>query len=451
MTKIFAQQFISTKSVISIISWLFFAMSIATVSSLYYFLSSLDSLAVNQLSQRVALAMNLESEHRRDILEEYSYWDEAYEKVILEHDEDWINHNSGYFMLTNNSLDFSIAIENKRHVVNLTFNDNVQVTNADEIMKHGLAKLIDTSRGLDTVTKTVSGYIRLGNVLYFVVGGPFIDETSGKPHQGSFLAFGKQMDEQYIAHLAFNYQLSGLALEHTTTENANNTPIISPTGMLIGALTWKPSLPSHEILPYLTFIIMLFSLLTIIVTRHILHKDQINREEYEDQLFNEATRDSLTQIHNRKYFMDVGTQKFQSYKLRHRSVTIIVIDIDKFKSINDTYGHFFGDQALQQFAQICNKKLRPGDIFGRIGGEEFAMLLPDTGLDAAFEIANSIRLSVMNHPVQFQNNQINITASLGIAILNRQDSFEALLDQADQALYQAKRNGRNMVSVYQPM
>lgn len=451
MTKIFAQQFISAKSVISIISWLFFVMSIATVSSLYYFLSSLDGFAVNELNQRVTLAMNLESEHRRDILEEYSYWDEAYQKIILDHNEDWINDNSGHFILTNNSLDFSISVENKKHIVNLTFGDDTKPASSDDIMKQGLAKLMNESKGLDSVTKTVSGYLRLGELVYFVVGGPFIDEETAEPHEGSFLAFGKRMDDEYIAHLAFNYQLSGLTLASPTTNTEHHTPLMSPLNQHVASLAWKPSLPSKEILPYLTLIIMLFSLFTILVTRHILHKDQTNRDEYEDQLFNEATRDSLTQIHNRKYFMDVGIQKFQSYKLRHRSFALIIIDVDRFKAINDVYGHICGDQALQLFTRCCNEELRPDDTFGRIGGEEFAILLPDTSLDTAYEIANGIRLSVMNSPVHSKKHHIHFTVSLGLSILNHQDSFEELLDQADKALYQAKRNGRNMVSVYQPM
>jgi diguanylate cyclase (GGDEF)-like protein len=125
----------------------------------------------------------------------------------------------------------------------------------------------------------------------------------------------------------------------------------------------------------------------------------------------------------------------------------LLLDIDHFKEINDTYGHHIGDKALKHVTQLCEQCLRQSDIFGRIGGEEFGVVLPDTDTKQGEDIANRIRVMIMDNPFTDSEIHIKITVSIGLASLQYQEHFDALIQHADTALYQAKNQGRNRVVV----
>ncbi|MEI8598206.1 GGDEF domain-containing protein [Vibrio sp. M60_M31a] len=182
---------------------------------------------------------------------------------------------------------------------------------------------------------------------------------------------------------------------------------------------------------------------------YILKKEQVSREEYEGQLFEEATTDSLTKVKNRRYFMMMGVNEFNTCNLlEEKRLSVLVLDIDYFKSINDKFGHSVGDKALTHFTQVCRTGLRKADILGRIGGEEFAINLPLTDAKKAKEIANRIRVLIEKSPAFLSGKLINLTVSIGIAAFNQQDNFETMLEEADKALYNAKHQGRNQVIIY---
>jgi diguanylate cyclase (GGDEF)-like protein len=124
-----------------------------------------------------------------------------------------------------------------------------------------------------------------------------------------------------------------------------------------------------------------------------------------------------------------------------------MLDADRFKKVNDTYGHPVGDQALVHLAQILTRKIRVTDLVGRYGGEEFMLLLPATTLDGARVIAERIRRTVMNTPVVVEGQSIRLTVSMGVVSNKTEEvqDFESMLKQADGLLYRAKRSGRNRV------
>jgi len=163
-----------------------------------------------------------------------------------------------------------------------------------------------------------------------------------------------------------------------------------------------------------------------------------------------ATYDSLTTLYTRRAFMELAEQLFKLSKREYQSFKVIYIDIDDFKSINDIHGHSAGDKVLKAFGSILCMSLRESDISGRIGGEEFAIVLSNVELFEALHIANNIRELVVNSSVQLNEKDISYTISLGIAELDvRQEiTFEDILNRADNALYTSKKNGKNCVSVY---
>lgn len=163
-----------------------------------------------------------------------------------------------------------------------------------------------------------------------------------------------------------------------------------------------------------------------------------------------AVTDELTQLYNRRGFTEIGQREMERAVRFGRSLSAILFDIDLFKAINDCYGHIYGDKILQALAQTYRKNLRGVDVLGRWGGEEFALLLPETGVEAACVVAERLRRLAEEIEIPVENGDvIHITISLGIAPLNSEaKSLEALINQADLALYQAKRTGRNRLSVY---
>ncbi len=169
-----------------------------------------------------------------------------------------------------------------------------------------------------------------------------------------------------------------------------------------------------------------------------------------------AITDPLIGIFNRRHFMELARREHQRALRYQRSISIIMMDIDHFKRVNDTYGHLIGDQVLRATALLCQDHLRETDIIGRYGGEEFVMLLPETNdttdkNSSSLKVAERLRHVIANTPIKTERGDIAITISLGIVDLTSAgEDIEVLLDRADQALYIAKQTGRNRVVVWSP-
>ncbi len=174
--------------------------------------------------------------------------------------------------------------------------------------------------------------------------------------------------------------------------------------------------------------------------------DITERKKLELKLQYQANIDYLTEINNRRHFMELAQYELNRSRRYETPVCMLLLDIDFFKKINDTYGHHVGDQVLRHLGNIFKLCLRDSDIMGRIGGEEFAVLLPETESAEALEIAERLAEQIRNQKSGFP---FQITASLGVAKWDiKTDNMDKLMEKADQALYQAKENGRNKVCVF---
>jgi diguanylate cyclase (GGDEF)-like protein len=167
-------------------------------------------------------------------------------------------------------------------------------------------------------------------------------------------------------------------------------------------------------------------------------------EEINSQLIELASLDDLTGIMNRRVF-DLGLKReYANAKRYQKELSIIAMDIDNFKEINDQYGHFFGDLVLKMFTKEVSSLLREGDLFGRWGGDEFTVLLPQTGAEAAVRVAEKIRLAVKNISVKTDDETITCSVSLGVSsFINDDEDVLELVERADKALYEAKATGRD--------
>jgi diguanylate cyclase (GGDEF)-like protein/PAS domain S-box-containing protein len=163
-----------------------------------------------------------------------------------------------------------------------------------------------------------------------------------------------------------------------------------------------------------------------------------------------AITDSLTGWYNRRHFFAQAQNELNRTMRYNHSLSVIMLDIDRFKRVNDTYGHLVGDHVLQAITKRIQKNLRKPDINGRYGGEEFVILLPETGILSAQQAAERIRVTIADRPVATSKGLIPVTISLGVASVQGTEirEVERLLDMADQALYAAKEAGRNRVGVW---
>ncbi|MBF0562518.1 MAG: diguanylate cyclase [Alphaproteobacteria bacterium] len=178
--------------------------------------------------------------------------------------------------------------------------------------------------------------------------------------------------------------------------------------------------------------------------------DITERKHMEAELRRLATTDGLTGTFNRRHFMVLAEEEYSRAARYGRPLAFLMLDIDHFKRINDTYGHPVGDEAIKALARVCMTMIRPHDSLGRLGGEEFAILLPESSRDGALILAERLRLAVAEIRVHAAPTAaeatISFTASIGAAVLEPDDfSAAAILSRADQALYLAKNGGRNRV------
>ena len=177
--------------------------------------------------------------------------------------------------------------------------------------------------------------------------------------------------------------------------------------------------------------------------------DITTKKQLETELQHRATIDGLSGLFNRSYFTERANHEIARAKRNQQPLVVIMLDIDHFKRINDSWGHDIGDKAIQSLAELCRSTLRDIDLIGRIGGEEFAILLPETTLEQAFPVAERLRQRIEAQRISLPDNQVlNFTASLGLSILVPDDQkIDRILKRADQALYQAKNGGRNQTVI----
>lgn len=174
-------------------------------------------------------------------------------------------------------------------------------------------------------------------------------------------------------------------------------------------------------------------------------RDISERKQMEAELTRLATTDTLTGINNRRSFMGKADHEIKRAQRYGLAFAMIIMDIDFFKKINDKYGHQTGDLVLQKMAQAVNSALRESDIFGRIGGEEFSIILIETEQTTALLTAERIRSLIETLNINTGKDTIHITVSIGVSFFKEGDDISTLSKRSDEALYSAKRTGRNRV------
>lgn len=175
-------------------------------------------------------------------------------------------------------------------------------------------------------------------------------------------------------------------------------------------------------------------------------EDITEKKQMETELHRLATTDVLTQSSNRRHFFECANHEFEQARQQGKPLAFLLLDIDDFKVINDTYGHPEGDKVLQRIAESGRAALRRGDLFGRIGGEEFAAVFPGCAPDMAMQVAERLQREIQRLSFSHDDQTFGITVSQGLTSLTPEDeNLDSLFARADAAMYQAKRQGKNRI------
>jgi diguanylate cyclase (GGDEF)-like protein len=176
------------------------------------------------------------------------------------------------------------------------------------------------------------------------------------------------------------------------------------------------------------------------------HQDVTSRRLLEERLKMIADTDELTGLPNRRKFLRLAKDALQEVKNSGASVSLVLLDLDRFKEVNDTLGHDAGDETLRQIADQLSRGLRPGDILARWGGEELVAMLPETDQWGGILLAERLRARIEAYSIETTTASFSVTASFGVTqLLETDDDLRAALSRADKALYDAKEAGRNCV------
>ncbi len=182
-----------------------------------------------------------------------------------------------------------------------------------------------------------------------------------------------------------------------------------------------------------------------IIAIYITIQDVTDFVIYEHKLIQMAKIDGLTGIYNRRYLDNRLTEEIERSRRHGNPLSILMLDIDHFKKINDTHGHLCGDYALRKISELLQELVRTSDILGRYGGEEFCCVLPETPFEQAVVLAERCREQIAASPFSCTDQQTRITVSIGVTGMHRDDTLDSIIKRADDALYQAKHDGRNRV------
>ncbi|MDD2791217.1 MAG: diguanylate cyclase [Sulfurimonas sp.] len=268
---------------------------------------------------------------------------------------------------------------------------------------------------------------------------------------------GKNLDDNLLSTgmKMFNGKLTYLAIIDSYLHEENKKMKLM---LLIDASTYI----KHEKKLFNTALItsviaLLFALLTSRLIYYSALEQSRKEKERLEHLVNERTReiallskiDSLTTLWNRGYLEEMLDMEFKRAKRYSHAFSIMFIDLDHFKKINDTYGHMAGDEVLRQASSIVKGCQRKTDFIGRYGGEEIVIILPETNAEQAQKLAEIIRQAIAKKPIKFESQLINVTTSIGISTLREEHhDYLMLFAETDEALYRAKELGRNRVEVF---
>jgi diguanylate cyclase (GGDEF)-like protein len=407
-------------------------------------------------------------------------WDDAVRNLDHDFDRDWADANIGGFFGGTDRFE-AVAIVNGRdapvygwrggHVgadwgggqeVALdaytpfvtAASDAIRMVRAAEISRGSLA-------GRETKTGLVSPPIQV-SVIKEVLGAPYIliaslvqpDLGSALPSPRSAIVItARQIDTQFLSEFGSRYLLDGLSLGASTAKGPAKAAIRDPQGKVLAVMLWTPQRPGTEMLKRVMAPLALASLAlfaTIFIVWRMARRSNRGLVASEARAKHMAAHDALTGLPNRVFFQDRLGQALEASRRSGGQVAVLCIDLDRFKEVNDTFGHHCGDELICEAARRLASTCRAGESLARLGGDEFAVVQPDATPDSAARLAERIQQAVSG-AVDISAGRVFLGCSVGVSVLHGADMDPGeVLRQADLALYQAKDRGRGCYCFFEP-
>lgn len=439
------------RSLIPLVLLLFVISLGATVWLLSSAFDSLDRQAGDHQQKLVNTALRVQAQHQSNLVNEYAHWDEGHRKFVLTADSDPDSaHVLARYLFSQYAYDVVGVVGSAPGFNSLWLHGNPVANGEERISALDPAFLQDIrQRLLESKAYALSAYVTIKGKPHLASFGLFLGEYSARPvGDRSFIMFAKRLDSDLFDQIADAYQVPGLAIINQPTEvelilrDLQQKPLVY--------LTWQRSESGQTYVDRLLVPVVLVFLVMSGLVFALLLREKRNRVQHISQLIKLACKDFLTGISNRREFFYLGNREMNRAGRDGKPLTLLLMDLDYFKQINDQHGHVTGDQVLSEFAARVQASLRNFDIFARLGGEEFVVLLTDSPQSEALDTANRLCALVSEQPfASAEGKGIRCTVSIGLAAWNGSESIDKLLNRADDALYQAKHNGRNRVSVAQ--
>ena len=314
------------------------------------------------------------------------------------------------------------------------------------MLDNGLKSLLENESPQAGDKSNRAIYLQYDGQVYLVSIDYFHNEDSEtRRNDNSYMMIAKLVDQDFIDAVVDVYKLPAISLLETGHQHDELTHLglSDPSGQSLLHVGWEHS----QLTDYLTKIVLFLVLITgivIVLVRLIFVSHENQRNQFQQKLHELANTDYLTGVHNRRSFIDQAGIEFGRANRSNHNPSLLLIDLDHFKKVNDSYGHKAGDKVLVYVAKVIQDNLRDFDVFARFGGEEFVILLPETNESQAYAVADRLRELVEKLTITTDDNtDINCTISIGLSHRKPDEPLETMLSRADEALYAAKSAGRN--------
>lgn len=403
------------------------------------------AIITDKLSQQATLA------------KDYAFWDETIQYAYLSQNTKWIEQNIGEFLTNTYKVSDLFILDGHNKPVLLLKEGLFEKSSFNSISKNALSNLIEKARLSGAIPVPVSGILMINNHPV-IVGISVLTPEDGTvlPAPRPVLIVVKRLEAPQLLEISKQYRLKDLNFISIEADKATKASIEikNPQNKVLGLLSWQPDKPGSLILSEIRFplIVLLISigLITTVIIKISLKTTQRLKDAHEN-LTHLANHDVLTGLANRRLFDELLEQTIHSARRDNISSAMLYLDLDGFKKVNDTYGHYNGDQLLVTVAERLKDSIREADTIARIGGDEFTILLRNTSSHSDIKTTVEKIQTALEQPIKLSDNKVKISASIGITMIPQDGTDpDILLTNADHALYECKKHGRNTFRFYNP-
>ena len=416
------------------------------VSMMLYSFKVLDQSQKENLHQRISIAFDVEHQRQQDLLQEYTFWDEAYEKQIQSLDKEWVELNTGLYMHESYGVGLVLAVRGNHQPALEIINGDYADIDIQQLLDNGLNNLLENESPLAGDKSYGASYLQYNGQVYMVSIDYFHNEVSEtRKRDNSYMMIAKLIDQDYIDAMVDLYKLPEISVQDSDSQLGGLTQLTlsDPAGKALLHVGWQHSQLTEHLIKVIVFLVLVTLILVIVVRLIFVHHEK-QRNQFQQKLQELANTDYLTGIHNRRSFITQANIEFGRANRSNHDPSLLLIDLDHFKKVNDGFGHKAGDEVLIYVAKVIQDQLRDFDVFARFGGEEFVILLPETTQEQAYAVAERLRKSIEKLIVNTEDNiEIKCTISIGLTHRQPGEALDSMLSKADQALYMAKSAGRN--------